>query len=341
LGSKDGGADGLTFTLQNNAAGLSAVGNPGWQLGIGPLTNTLIIEFDTFDNGTGAGDIAADHVAIDVNGNIATPVAGAIQASSTQPNIEDGADHTVRITWNPGTFLFTVYFDGVSRLTYNNNIVANVFGGNPLVYWGFTGSTGAFTNTQSICPGNLPGAPTTGLPVSLGWFEANIINDKVTLNWGTHSEENSKEFVIERSYNGMDFSHIGSVPAHGKSSHTISYDYTDQNIESDIIYYRLKQVDNNGSYLYSSVKIIDQKLIVSNFKLYPNPSSRNGNITIELAEDATVEIYDPSNVLLYQEVFTKGKKVIDFSNRNLSEGIYYAVVRTTNSVDYSKIVLSH
>jgi hypothetical protein len=341
LGNKDGGADGLTFTLQNNAAGLSAVGNPGYQLGIGPLTNTFIIEFDTYDNGPGAGDIAVDHIAIDVNGNVATPVAGAIQASSTSANIEDGLDHTVRITWNPGTTTFTIYFDGVSRLTYTNDILNTVFGGNPLVYWGFTGSTGSFTNTQLICPGNLPGAPTTSLPVSLSHFDVELLNEKATLTWGTHSEENSKEFIVERSTNGNEFSSIGSVLAHGFSNQTVTYQFTDIELAEGVTYYRLKQIDINGNFQYSSIKTINNSHINSLYKIYPNPLAKGMQINIELTEDASVEVYDLANVLQHQQSFTKGKSVLDLNSNNLSAGIYYAVIRSGSSVNYTKIILSH
>ena len=74
----------------------------------------------------------------------------------------------VTIAWDPATTMLTVDFgdDGVD-LTWNNDIIANFFGGNPLVYWGFTGATGTdFSAVQSVCDIALtvigPAIPTMG-----------------------------------------------------------------------------------------------------------------------------------------------------------------------------------
>jgi len=341
LGSNDAGADGMTFTLQNNPAGLSACGNPGYALAIGPLTNTFIVEFDTFNNGAPAGDIGVDHIAIDVNGNLATPVAGPIQASSLSGNIEDGLDHTVRITWNPGTTVFNIYFDGVLRLTYTNNIIATVFGGNPLVYWGFTSSTGQFTNTQSLCPGTLPGAPA---PVTWGWFEAALMNQKVELSWGTHSEQNSRDFIVERSVDGKTFTALpGSISAHGNSNTTQRYSYTDEYPLAKISYYRLRQTDIDGKVAYSVIRSVDNSVNASGeiYRIYPNPSNATSDLSIDLMEDASVEIYNNSNVLIHHQELTLGKGVLHVSDKNITPGMYYAVVRSNSGVYYTKLVFSN
>ncbi|MDB5274799.1 MAG: legume lectin beta domain protein [Chitinophagaceae bacterium] len=337
LGNSDGGADGMTFTLQNNAAGLSACGNPGSMLAIGPLTNTFIVEFDTFNNGPGAGDIAADHVAIDVNGNLASPVVPAIQASASSTNIEDGLDHTVRITWNPGTQVFNVYFDGSLRMSYTNDIITNVFGGNPLVYWGFTSSTGTFTNQQSLCPGTLPGAP---LPVTWGWFDAYMMNQKVNLFWGTYSEENSKEFIVERSADGKNFSPVGTLTAKGNSKSTSQYEFIDEYPLQKYSYYRLKQTDINGAYTYSVMKVVNNGANSSGdiFHLYPNPASSKLDINIELSEDATVSVYDNANVMVHQQSFQEGKGTLNVSQENIAPGIYYVMVQSSSGVYYTKLI---
>lgn len=337
LGNNDGGADGMTFTLQNNPAGLSACGNPGSALAIGPLVNTFIIEFDTFNNGPGAADIAEDHIAIDVNGNLAAPVAGPIQASSTNVNIEDGVDHTVRITWNPGTMVFNIYFDGVLRLSYTNNIIANVFGGNPMVYWGFTSSTGTFTNTQSLCPGTLPGAPA---PVDLGKFDVYMINREVNLFWTTYSEDNSLEFVVERSADGKNFDAVGAVEAQGNSKAVSNYEFVDHYPLANKSYYRLKQVDIDGAFVYSVIRGVDNSNNASGqiFHIYPNPSESSSDLNIDLSEDATIEIYNQSQVLLYQEDVAAGKGILKTSNVNFAPGIYNVMVRSAVGVQYTKIL---
>lgn len=339
MGINDGnGADGMTFVLQNSPSGTSACGNPGWQLGIGPITNTFIVEFDTFNNGAVVNDIAEDHIAISVNGAVNTPVAGPVQASSTSANIEDGINHSVRITWNPGTQLFSVYFDGVLRLTYTSDIINTVFGGNPLVYWGFTSSTGLFTNTQVLCPGNLPGVPA---PVTWGWFDVFMVNEQAHLSWGTHSEESSKEFVVERSADGQKYIPIAVVEAQGNSSRTVHYQYVDTTPLPGISYYRLKQVDLNGTFVYSVIRSAGNGHGSSSaFSIYPNPASSSSDVYLELTEPARIEIYNHSNVLVHQQVCTEGRNSIQPQAGNISSGMYFGIIRFADRVYNTKIVFA-
>ena len=58
-------------------------------------------------------------------------------------NIEDGLWHNVVFSWDPNTYNFKVVFDGTLLVNYTNNIVSNIFGNNPSVYWGFTATGGA------------------------------------------------------------------------------------------------------------------------------------------------------------------------------------------------------
>ena len=343
MGTNDGnGADGMTFVLQNNPAGLSACGNSGYQLAAGPLSNTFIIEFDTFNNnnGTYTSDIAADHIAIDVNGNMNAPVAGPVQASALNANIEDGANHTVRITWNPGTTVFDIYFDGSLRLTYTNNIIANVFGGNPNVYWGFTSSTGLYTNTQTLCPGTLPGTPA---PVSWGRFDVYMINQKANLFWSTHTEENSASFIVERSADGRTYAALGTVQAKGNSKTTVHYEFVDEFPLAKISYYRLKQLDINGDYAYSIVRVVNNGFNPSSqiYSLYPNPSSTTSDINIELFEKASVQVYDNAHVLIHQQSFQEGKGSLNLSDKHITPGMYYVMIQSESGVYYTKLIFSN
>ncbi len=152
LGTHDDGADGIVFVLQNtnNTAPPSLGGGMGYS---GFPNQSIGIELDTYDNGGGAADIAADHLALDINGNISAPVVGPVQMSGSSADVEDGAWHTIRFVWNPATETLSVYFDGVFRLQYTfpGGLANSIFAGNPNVYWGWTGATGGAFNTQSVC----------------------------------------------------------------------------------------------------------------------------------------------------------------------------------------------
>jgi hypothetical protein len=147
LGNNDGGADGIAFVMQPNS---TAAGGSGGGLGYLGITPSIAVEYDTWQN----DDPAYDHIAVHKNGDVNTStgaVAGPVQASSSSDNIEDGQWHSTRITWDASTTTLMVYFDGVLRVTYINDIVTNTFTGNPAVYWGFTGATGGASNLQQFC----------------------------------------------------------------------------------------------------------------------------------------------------------------------------------------------
>jgi gliding motility-associated-like protein len=148
LGCNNGGADGMAFVLQSLSVNAgSAGGGIGYQ-GINP---SLAVEMDTYQNNT---DPSYDHMALQTNGVVthggANTLAGPIQTSATNANVEDCAWHLLQVSWNPATQTFQVWFDGALRLTYVGNII-NIFGGNPMVYWGFTAATGGANNLHEFC----------------------------------------------------------------------------------------------------------------------------------------------------------------------------------------------
>ncbi|MFK7786279.1 MAG: PKD domain-containing protein [Crocinitomicaceae bacterium] len=149
LGCNNGGADGIVFGLQPVGTG---IGTSGGGMGFQGVTPSVGFFIDTWQN-IPNNDPAADHFSINANGDInhnggANDLAG---PASLPFNIEDCAWHTLRVTWDPATFTLQGYIDNVLYLTYTGNIVANIFSGNPNVFWGMTGATGGATNQQQFC----------------------------------------------------------------------------------------------------------------------------------------------------------------------------------------------
>ena len=134
-----------------------------------------------------------------------------------------------------------------------------------------------------------------GHPLPITWLYFNGVNQGKNnlLNWATASEQNSKQFDVERSLNGINFSRIATVNAIGNSTQTHSYNYTDHNIDllnSTIMFYRLKEIDYSGISKYSNiVRLNYSKLDKVKSIAYPNPTP--GVITILVGDITLVGSY--------------------------------------------------
>lgn len=157
------------------------------------------------------------------------------------------------------------------------------------------------------------------LPVELisfdGWKEDNIH----VLAWSTAWEVNNDHFIIERSSDGVHFAAIGTLQGKGKSSTVNSYRFEDEKPLNGANYYRLKQVDHDGSSTHSNIVSINNEK--ADINIYPNPN--DGTFTISLlAPDKTytLEIIDVDGRLVY----TKGGEVVpsEVEIANLAKGIY-------------------
>lgn len=121
-------------------------------------------------------------------------------------------------------------------------------------------------------------ASTTGkpLPVTLVAFTAQAQGSTATaLAWSTASEKNSARFEVERSTNGTAFDRIGTVPTTGNSSSPRSYSLADETLpaKAGLLYYRLRQVDTDGTFTYSPVRVVNRNLAVTTqLVVYPNPA---------------------------------------------------------------------
>lgn len=168
LGNKDSnGADGVACVFQNDPAGTNAMGAQGIGLGAAGIRNGLALEIDTFLNTANSKDIAGDHGMIwDTDWNISN---GSTVNNLTNPidlgNIEDANWHNIEIFWDAGSRTLSYKIDNISAGSYTHQGSLNHFcqtyfnipssSVNKLVYYGYTASTGNFSNEQKIRFNNL------------------------------------------------------------------------------------------------------------------------------------------------------------------------------------------
>lgn len=154
LGNNPAGADGMAFVLQGNNNTIQ--GSSGSGQGYGGIPKSVIVEYDTYINTDyQAYDPNYDHIALMFDGEFhhySTPSGTLAPLTSLSGGtVKDGAFHTSRVVWNAANKTLTVYFDGVQKISYTNDIIANYLNNNSQVYYGFTASTGGFSNQQSVC----------------------------------------------------------------------------------------------------------------------------------------------------------------------------------------------
>ena len=145
-GINDIGADGIAFVLQGQCNGQGSIGRG---IGFAGIDNSIAIEFDDFQNPE-LGDPEEDHVGIQQGGSVdhnTNSLAGPIALDT---NLEDGADHAVRISWSATSQTITVMLDGVMVTEYTGDIINEQLAGLNNVYWGFTSATGASRNLHQV-----------------------------------------------------------------------------------------------------------------------------------------------------------------------------------------------
>ena len=141
------------------------------------------------------------------------------------------------------------------------------------------------------------------LPVELTDFTARMQSGTaVALAWRTASEKNTARFEVECSATGAAFNRIGAVPAAGNSSTPHTYSWTAEMLPAQAgpVYYRLRQVDADGTATYSPVRSASRILVAKyNLAVYPNPS------------------HDVVHVQVLGSVLTEQLQLLDASGRTL------------------------
>ncbi len=167
------------------------------------------------------------------------------------------------------------------------------------------------------------------VPVELTSFTAAYENHRVLLSWITATETNNSGFDIERKDPSSGWLKIGFISGNGTSTGINSYTYEDNTVASGIYSYRLKQVDFNGTSVYSKTVEVNTNTL-SEFALnqnYPNPFNPTTKISFSVPQTSNVNL-SVFNVLgekvavLINGVRSPGKYDLDFNGSGLTSGVY-------------------
>ena len=171
------------------------------------------------------------------------------------------------------------------------------------------------------------------VPVELASFSAQLVDEKIILNWTTASELNNQGFEIEHSFDNENFDKIGFVPGFGTTTELKSYSFIISDVATGMIYYRLKQLDFDGtSTIYNSVEVdgpVPDSFVLN--QNHPNPFNPSTTISFSLPVESNVNIKLFN--MLGQEVaqitekdFQSGNHNVEFNAANLSSGAYFYIL---------------
>jgi hypothetical protein len=232
----------------------------------------------------------------------------------------------------------------VIRQVDKSGIITTVAGnGTP----GYSGDGGQATSAQLLNPAGLATDPSGNLyitqnatlqnavirfvnfgrtlPINIISFNGQLNNKTVLLKWQTANEINTKDYIVQRSSDGSNFSDAGKVKSISIAG-TNFYSFTDLNPLQAINYYRLKIEDNDGRFTYSNILPVKISTLNNAITFYPNPAKNVGSILFysNAASKYSINITDATGRLIrhVKGVSIIGANSISIDVSNLSPGTY-------------------
>jgi len=202
------------------------------------------------------------------------------------------------------------------------------------------GTVGGCGNDFAMDDINFSLCPAGGItPVTLTNFTARHKGSGVTIDWSTSQELNNSYFQVERSADGStNWSVIASVIGAGNSEVVNNYNSYDASPLSGVNYYRLKQVDINGNYVYSNTVAVKMDLLKTTISVLANPfyNTLSVNFTSPTSQIVTARLVDITGKQIAVEKWSvnNGTTKKDFTNvSGLQRGMYIlSIINNTGEI---------
>ncbi|GAA4747671.1 cadherin-like beta sandwich domain-containing protein [Flavisolibacter ginsenosidimutans] len=241
----------------------------------------------------------------------------------------------------PGSGILPVQIDSVIGNTYNyiDNGLANLATG--YYYIDISNFNSATNSTSRIVTAPIWYTRNDNngfvLPVKLSSFTGEKQGTSAKLNWVTSQEINAKDFVVERSVDGVNFKSLGSVTARGNSSAPTSYNFVDAQPATGNNYYRLKLVDNDNKFEYSNVVKINFAKAFTVF-VSPNPASDHVVVNVSgVPQSLILQLVNASGKLIKTTTLSNGTNRVSVAG--LPKGLYLLKFVSANDGYTEKLIV--
>lgn len=179
---------------------------------------------------------------------------------------------------------------------------------------------------------------TAVFPLKLLSFKGNYTGKQTQLTWQTSNEINTKNFIIERSNDGLTFTAIGNVMAKGNAT-VNNYNFTDDIIINAAAFYRLKMIDKNGMFVYSNAISFtnNSRSILS---VNPNPVS-GASINVKhakAAKNAVITIISADGKVILQKNVAPASLTTQINISSFSKGLYMLIYYNGNERSSAKLI---
>ncbi len=253
-----------------------------------------------------------------------------------------GSNATVTLQWNaieelPGFTRFACFVSRYNGSFWVVNPPSAATGSNPY--------TQTLSGITAFSPFSIAN---TVFPVELMSFKGEESSNKVLLTWATASEINNDYFAIERSVDNVNFAAIGTVKGAGNSTRLNTYNFIDAEAAALVqptLYYRLKQVDMDGTFTYSATVVVNMSKGNHTVEtIAPNPFDNTLKITFKSNKTVThvqVKITDINGRIVSERTISSptGMQFINLDNlANLATGMYNVLIVTNGETNIYKLV---
>lgn len=163
----------------------------------------------------------------------------------------------------------------------------------------------------------------------------------VLLNWSVQSSFNNDYYEIERSNDGVHFAKIGTVNA-VNGANVKQYSFTDNLPLNGTNYYRIKQVDKDGSYQYSQTKKVSMSDVIRHWNIYPNPAKDKATLySLNNYNKTDISVCNLNGKIVYHTTVSNvmANQSINIPVNNLSKGVYVIKIVTDKNTDTQKLVV--